>query len=75
MRLNFNEMREIDESLDRFLGTSRKFSGRAPRFYVDWPKGQIVIIDACGGFLRLLYADEKACASLSEDGIKLQYFK
>jgi hypothetical protein len=68
-------MRTIDESLDRFLGTTRKFSGRAPHFCVDWAKGEIVLTDACAGFLKLLYADDRALAHFHDGVITLQYYK
>jgi hypothetical protein len=68
-------METIDNTMKLFFAELKAFSHSNITFKVNYEKDQIEIVDAPSGFLRKLYADDKACAHLHDGVIKLSYFK
>jgi len=73
--IKLNTMHKIDDTMKIFFAEIKAFSHSNITFKVNYEKEQIEIVDAPSGFLRKLYADDKACAHLHDGVIKLSYFK
>ena len=70
-----NIMQTIETTIELFLAELKSFSHQNISFKVNYGEGHIEIVDAPSGFLRKLYANDRAVAHLHDGVIKLSYFK
>ena len=68
-------MKEFNKSVEEFLELVKVYEGLSPVFSFDYKKEEIMLKTASSGFLKLLYANSKVCASLGTNGIQIAYFK
>ena len=68
-------MEKFETTIEMFLAEVKAFSGNNITFKVNYQKEQIELVEASSGFLRKLYANDKACAHFYDGVITLSYFK
>lgn len=68
-------METIDVTLANLIEVAMYFEGSQPSFKLDLKRGQVLLTDACSGFLKKLFEDPRVCASLHGGTIGVMYFK
>jgi hypothetical protein len=69
-------MKDAKQLLVEFLDLiETTTTGNQVQFSVDYQKDEIIITKAPSGFLRFLYQNNKFCAHLRPEGLKVQLFK
>jgi hypothetical protein len=68
-------MESIETTLSFLIEKAMCFTGSQPTFRLSKDKDAVEIVDACSGYLKIIFENKKAMAHLSKGVLSVQLFK
>lgn len=67
-------MENIETILEIFTKELKQFTGAQPTFKIDYEKEEIILVDACSGFLKRLFKNDRILCHLHDGTMSLSYY-